>query len=136
MTYYQVLGVTQDADFDEIKSKYRKLAMKYHPDRNHGDKKAEEKFKEISEAYETLSDSVKRKEYDSMRTRGNSTEQKFKQKNTSGMGNFSFNPNEFKNIFDDYFSEEKMDGNEKETNKKMKDNMNNVFENFFKPKKW
>ena len=133
MTYYQVLGVTQDADFDEIKSKYRKLAMKYHPDRNQGDKKAEEKFKEISEAYEILSDSVKRKEYDNMYSRGNSTEQKFKQKSKSATGNF--NPNEFKNMFDNYFSEEKMDGSEKETNKKMKDNMNNVFENFFKPKK-
>ncbi|MFM8568303.1 MAG: DnaJ domain-containing protein, partial [Candidatus Kapaibacterium sp.] len=53
--YYEVLGVGKSATVDEIKSSYRKLAMKYHPDRNQGDKEAEERFKEASEAYEVLS---------------------------------------------------------------------------------
>ncbi len=62
--YYEVLGVARDADADAIKRAYRKLAMKYHPDRNPGNKEAEEKFKEASEAYEVLSDSQKRATYD------------------------------------------------------------------------
>ena len=53
--YYETLGVAKNASADDIKKAYRKLALKYHPDRNQGDKEAEEKFKEISIAYETLS---------------------------------------------------------------------------------
>lgn len=62
--YYEVLGISRDADESEIKKAYRKLAMKYHPDRNAGDAKAEEKFKEAKEAYEILSDASKRTAYD------------------------------------------------------------------------
>lgn len=62
--YYDVLGVSKSADATEIKKAYRKLAMKYHPDKNQGDKEAEEKFKEINEAYEVLSDETKRRNYD------------------------------------------------------------------------
>ena len=62
--YYEVLGVKKDASADEIKKAYRKSAMKYHPDRNPGDKEAEEKFKELGEAYEVLSDADKRARYD------------------------------------------------------------------------
>lgn len=62
--FYQTLGVTKSASPDEIKKAYRKLAMQYHPDKNQGNKKAEEKFKEISEAYEVLSDAEKKKNYD------------------------------------------------------------------------
>src|ERR1700728_2790254 len=66
--YYKTLGVTKTASADEIKKSYRKLARKYHPDANKGDPKAEERFKEISEAYNTLSDSKRRKEYDDARS--------------------------------------------------------------------
>jgi molecular chaperone DnaJ len=62
--YYQLLGVSRDASIDDVKKAYRKLAMKYHPDRNDGDKAAEEKFKEAAEAYEILSDTKKRQIYD------------------------------------------------------------------------
>ncbi len=62
--YYEVLGVEKGASAEEIKKAYRKSAMKYHPDRNPGDKEAEEKFKEVGEAYEVLSDDQKRARYD------------------------------------------------------------------------
>lgn len=62
--FYQLLGVPRTATPDEIKKAYRKLAMQYHPDKNPGNKKAEDKFKEFSEAYETLSDEKKRQTYD------------------------------------------------------------------------
>ena len=62
--YYEVLGVNKNASDDEIKKAYRKLAVKYHPDRNPGDKEAEAKFKEINEAHEVLSDKQKRARYD------------------------------------------------------------------------
>jgi len=66
--YYQILGVERNASEDEIKKAYRKLALKYHPDRNPGDKTSEEKFKEINEAYSCLSDSQKRANYDAYGT--------------------------------------------------------------------
>jgi molecular chaperone DnaJ len=62
--YYEILGVTKSASTDEIKKAYRKVAMQYHPDRNPGDKAAEEKFKEAAEAYEILSDADKKAQYD------------------------------------------------------------------------
>jgi len=62
--YYEVLSVERSADGDEIKRSYRRLAMKFHPDRNPDDKEAEHKFKECAEAYEVLSDDSKRKIYD------------------------------------------------------------------------
>ena len=64
--YYKILGVDKSATQDEIKKAYRKLAMKYHPDRNAGNKSSEEKFKEITEANEVLSDPEKRKKYDTL----------------------------------------------------------------------
>lgn len=64
--YYQALGVDRKASADEIKKAYRKLAMKYHPDRNPGNKTAEDKFKDINEAYQVLSDPTKRQRYDQL----------------------------------------------------------------------
>lgn len=62
--YYHILGVERTASEAEIKKAFKKLALKYHPDRNKGDKEAEKKFKEINEAYQTLSDPEKKKQYD------------------------------------------------------------------------
>ena len=62
--YYKILGVSRNASTEEIRKAYRKLAMQYHPDRNPGDKQAEERFKEINEAYQVLNDSQKRAHYD------------------------------------------------------------------------
>ena len=62
--YYDLLGVSRDADPSALKSAYRKLAMQYHPDKNPGDGESEKKFKEISEAYEILSNDEKRQAYD------------------------------------------------------------------------
>ena len=84
--YYEILGVSKSASQDDIKKAYRKLAMKFHPDRNPGDKSAEEKFKEITEANEVLSDPEKRKKYDTLGTN-------WKQYQHSGTG------------FDDFFSQ-------------------------------
>jgi len=76
--YYSILGVQKNATIDEIKSAYRKLANQYHPDKNKGNKEAEEKFKEINEAYQVLSDPEKRKKYDLL---GNNW---YKHRNTGG----------------------------------------------------
>lgn len=81
--YYKILNVEKTASTDEIKRAYRKLAQKYHPDKNPGNKEAEDKFKEISEAYEVLSDPEKRKKYDNLGSSWN----RFRQ--TGG------NPNDF-----------------------------------------
>lgn len=68
--YYAILGLSPEATEEEIKKAYRRLALQYHPDRNPGNRQAEEKFKEISEAYAVLIDQRKRKEYDQFRTAG------------------------------------------------------------------
>ncbi|MFQ3573122.1 MAG: molecular chaperone DnaJ [Thermodesulfovibrionales bacterium] len=93
--YYKILGVDKNASEEEIKKAFRKLARKYHPDLNPGNKSAEEKFKEINEAYAVLSDSKKRAEYD----RGETTDfsEFFKGKN------FSFDFGDLGNIFGDIF---------------------------------
>ncbi len=68
--YYKVLGISKNATLEEIKKTYRQLALKYHPDRNKGNKEAEEKFKEINEAYAVLSDPEKRRQYDTFGAEG------------------------------------------------------------------
>lgn len=96
--YYEVLGLAKTATEDEIKKAYRKLAMKFHPDRNQGEgsKKAEEQFKEVKEAYEHLSDKDKRVEYDSY---GHSSNNKFQHTWSNSHDDDSV----FKDIFKDIF---------------------------------
>src|SRR5437660_975658 len=91
--YYKILGVGKNASDEEIKKAYRRLARKYHPDRNAGDKQAEERFKEISQAHDVLSDPEKRKAYD---------------RGTGPFGGFAgsggFDPGSFAGSFGDIFS--------------------------------
>ncbi len=95
--YYEILGVSKTAEEREIKKAYKRLAMKYHPDRNQGDKEAEAKFKEIKEAYEVLTDSQKRAAYDQY---GHAA---FEQ---GGMGGGGFGGGaDFSDIFGDVFGD-------------------------------
>src|SRR5260370_11082089 len=91
--YYKPLGVAKTARRAEIKTAYRKLARKYHPDSNQGDAKAEERFKEISEAYSVLSDEKRRKEYDEARSLfgGGFRVPTGTRTNTGGFGGFDLN---------------------------------------------
>ncbi len=68
--YYEILEISRNADGNEVKKAYRKMALKYHPDRNPNDKEAEEKFKKINEAYQILSDKEKRQIYDTYGKKG------------------------------------------------------------------
>ncbi len=98
--YYDVLGVNKSASADQIKSAYRKLAVKFHPDKNKGDKAAEEKFKEASEAYHVLSNSERKQNYDNF---GHAA---FENGGggRGGFGNFDFSGS-FSDIFEDFFGE-------------------------------
>ena len=97
--YYDVLGVSKTATDEEIKKAYRVLARKYHPDAHPGDKEAEEKFKEATEAYGILSDSEKRAQYDRF---GHSA---FEQGGAGGAGGFNFTGMDFGDIFGDIFGD-------------------------------
>lgn len=94
--YYEVLGIRRDAKADEIKSTYRKVALKYHPDRNPGDKSAEEKFKEAAEAYSVLSDPEKRRIYDQFGHQG-------LQGTAGGHAGFEDIFSSFGDIFEEFF---------------------------------
>jgi molecular chaperone DnaJ len=104
--YYEVLGISKSASADEIKKAYRKMAIKYHPDKNQGDKSAEEKFKEAAEAYEVLSNEEKKRRYDQFGHAGMG--------NSGGYGGGSMNMDDIFSRFGDVFG----DGN-------------NPFESFF-----
>ena len=96
--YYEILGVSKNASDDEIKKAYRKLAIKYHPDKNPGDKEAEAKFKEINEAHDVLSDKQKRARYDQFGHAGvgGASGNPFSGGgNPFGGGNFNFNGQSF-----------------------------------------
>ena len=113
--YYDILGVTKKSSPEEIKKAYRTLAMKYHPDRNQGDKTAEGKFKEASEAYQVLSDSKKKASYDQF---GHSAFE-------DGAGGFDFGGFEsgaFSDIFDNFFGDFMGSGRGGRSSKKSKSN--------------
>lgn len=95
--YYEILGVSRDVDEDTIKKSYRQLALKYHPDRNPGDKDAEERFKEAAEAYEVLRDREKRKIYDLYGHDG------LRGTGFTGFGGFEDIFSTFGDIFEDFF---------------------------------
>lgn len=93
--YYKILGVQRTADQEQIKKAYRKLAIQYHPDKNKGNKQAEQKFKQISEAYSVLSDPQKKAQYDNPNARFNPF--------FNSSNGFGFNPNSMQDIFNSVF---------------------------------
>ncbi|APJ02510.1 DnaJ C-terminal domain-containing protein [Silvanigrella aquatica] len=93
MKYYDILGVNKNATSDEIKKAYRKMAMQYHPDRNPGNKSAEDKFKEMSEAYAVLSDPEKKRQYDML------GDARFTQQQGAGFQEDIFKNMDFDSIF-------------------------------------
>ena len=97
--YYEILGVDKSSSADQIKSAYRKLAVKYHPDKNKGDKAAEDKFKEASEAYHVLSNQERKQNYDNF---GHAAFENGGGR--GGFGNFDFSSS-FSDIFEDFFGE-------------------------------
>ena len=138
MDYYRILEIKEDADFSDIKKKYRKLAIKYHPDKNPEDNEAVKKFREITEAYEILGDEKKRKEYDNKRKFKNGQENKknenLKNRNDFSDNNFSFgkeffkSASEMKEMFENSFNLNKMGKKKVEMEK---ENIKGRFENFF-----
>ena len=97
--FYDVLGVSKNASPEELKSAYRKLAVKHHPDKNPGDKASEDKFKEASEAYGVLSDKSKKENYDNF---GHAAFEN----GGGGQGGFGgFNTSDFSDIFEDFFGD-------------------------------
>ena len=107
--FYQVLGVSKSSSPDDIKKSYRKLAMQFHPDKNQGNKKAEEKFKEISEAYEVLSDETKKKNYDLFgHAEGNpfgGSNQQYSQQHSQSRGGQQFGGADINDLFGDLFGD-------------------------------
>ena len=138
MDYYKILEVSENVEISEIKKKYRKLAMKYHPDRNAGDERAAKKFREITEAYEVLSNEEKRKEYDYKRENENNHTKKKNDKenfkNKYSENNFSFGKEffksaaEMKGMFENSFGLDKMIKNKA---KDEKESVKSRFESFF-----
>ncbi len=96
--YYEILGVNRDADEREIKAKYRKLALKFHPDRNPDNKEAEDNFKEAAEAYDVLHDNQKRQIYDQYGHQG------LEGSGFSGFGGFEDIASSFSDIFEEFFN--------------------------------
>lgn len=138
MNYYEVLGVSENADVSEIKKKYRKLAIKYHPDRNSGDGNATKKFREVTEAYEILGDEKKREEYDCRRkniqSQRKNKNKKGNVKNKFPQNDFTFGRDFFKSaremrgMFENSF---RMNKKQEEKAKLEKENIKNQFERFF-----
>lgn len=103
--FYSVLGIHRNSSEEEIKKAYRKLAMKYHPDKNPGNKNAEERFKEVSEAYEVLRDPKKKQMYDQFGHAGAHAGGPNPFDGFGGFGGAQAGPESFQDIFGDFFSE-------------------------------
>lgn len=102
MDFYQIMGVSKDADAETIKKAYRRLVKECHPDTHPGDKKAEERFKQIAEAYAVLGDEEKRKLYDQeTKTSGEKQKQNSARKSSPGK---AFDPADFRREFENLFS--------------------------------
>lgn len=102
MDFYQVMGIARDADTAVLKKAYRKLVKECHPDTHPGDRMAEERFKQIAEAYAVLSDAEKRKQYDQqLAAAGRKQKQNAAQRKPAGR---SFDPADFQREFEDLFS--------------------------------
>ncbi len=113
--YYDVLGITKSSSKDEIKKAYRKLAFKFHPDKNKGDKASEEKFKEASEAYHVLSDDKRKANYDQF---GHAAFQG--SGGQGGFGNFDFSSS-FSDIFEDFFGDFEVGGSSRRSSNRGND---------------
>lgn len=143
---YEVLQVSVDADIKEIKKSYKKLAKKYHPDLNPNNKEYEEKFKEISNAYEILSDETKRSKYNREFKNKNNNESNFygekENKNRTKQNSYKTTNIDFENIskeFESFFGFNPKSKNiNKNFNKKTKSpiDTSDMFESFFKSKKF
>lgn len=136
--YYEILGVTNGASQEEIKKAYRKLARKYHPDVNPDNREAEEKFKEINEAYNNLIDEKKRKAYDEKPGRSENKEEKNQPpKKDSGGYNYppKFDMDEVEKTFERFFgfNPKTGEGNVKKDKEKKKNPLDTseIFDNYF-----
>lgn len=139
-TYYDELEISKTATDGEIKSAYRNLAKKYHPDKNQGNLEAEKRFKMIVQAYETLKDESKRRDYDLSIGANRDQEDKSKKTKKSGTGFYKpkqgdpFNPADLNNMFEDFFSAGTKKTKKAEKNP-MKNQMDGLFKSFFSVKK-
>lgn len=137
---YKVLGISNLATPEEIKKAYRSLAKKYHPDTNAGDREAEIKFKEITEAYEILSNELKRKKYEEERDKDRSFESNTKSERSDGKRNTQRNTNpsemdalkEFEKFFG-FNPKTKESGGQQDAKRPF--DTTGVFQNYFNPKK-
>lgn len=135
--YYTILKVSKNSTAEEIKKAYRKLAVEFHPDRNQGDAKKAEIFREINEAYEIIGDEIKRKQYDEGGTKNKKESKSEGNKKTSGagMGTASFDINDFEKRFESFFGFSKDGAKVDKGNGGHKINTTAMFDNFFKVKK-
>lgn len=133
MNPYKVLEVSEKASFEDIRKSYRKLARKYHPDSNPGNKNAEEKFKEINDAYTILSDEGKRAEYDRKASSGGMKGKSSNKKNASPFGGSPFMRSPFgENFFDKEEETESKDKVKTDFGFGVdKESINNQFASFF-----
>lgn len=135
--YYTVLKVSKTSTAEEIKKAYRKLAVEFHPDRNQGDAKKAEIFREINEAYEIIGDELKRKQYDEggAKNKKESKSEGNKKTSRAGMGTASFDINDFEKRFESFFGFSKDGAKVDKGNGSQKLNTDAMFNSFFKVKK-